>query len=285
MSMENKKLFSVIVLVYNNSEYLTECIDSILSQSFQNIELIIADDCSKHFERQYFLDYIIEHMNSNIVSYEVYQNKYNLGTVRNINEALKKCKGDYIKIIAADDALFDSSVLSKAQMYLDESSDGIIVSDVVICDEMLCPNGKPGKFPQEIIDDFSSEECFIKLCQTNIIDTQGVFLTKGFFNRFGLFDEHYRLLEDWPKWLEVTSAGAKPKYGKFVAAKYRSDCGVGTGVNKQYLADKRLAFEQYIKPNWKKIGIIKYIIVCVDFEIRTSMIIRKVYSKLYRKNN
>ena len=55
------ELFSVIILVYNNSVYLTECIDSILMQTYPNIELIIADDHSLSFDEEYFKDYIQKH--------------------------------------------------------------------------------------------------------------------------------------------------------------------------------------------------------------------------------
>ena len=43
-------LFTVVVLSYNNSKYLEECLDSILMQSYPEIEIIIADDCSKEFD-------------------------------------------------------------------------------------------------------------------------------------------------------------------------------------------------------------------------------------------
>ena len=40
------------------------------------------------------------------------------------------------------------------------------------------------------------------------------------FEKYGLFDERFRLLEDWPKWLEITSIGLKPVYSDFIAAKW-----------------------------------------------------------------
>lgn len=45
--MENKRMFSVIVPVYGVAEYLRDCIDSVLNQSYENYELILVDDGSK----------------------------------------------------------------------------------------------------------------------------------------------------------------------------------------------------------------------------------------------
>lgn len=45
-SMETDLLVSICVLTYNSSEYIIETLDSIKNQNYQNIELIISDDCS-----------------------------------------------------------------------------------------------------------------------------------------------------------------------------------------------------------------------------------------------
>ena len=47
-----KEMFSVIVLSYNNSQYLKGCLDSIFKQTYPNIEIIVADDCSNSFDEE-----------------------------------------------------------------------------------------------------------------------------------------------------------------------------------------------------------------------------------------
>lgn len=277
------KIFTVIVLVYNNSEYLRECLDSIIEQDYSDIEIIVSDDCSKSFDVEKVRVYITSKAKHNIKNSIVYHNSENLGTVRNINNAIKKSSGRYLKIIAADDALFNSEVLSKARSALVNSPDGIILSDVVQCDQRLVPNGKKTKFNQAKINDMAALDVFRNLCKKNIIDTQGVFFRNDFFEKYGLFDERFRLLEDWPKWLEITSIGIKPVYSDFIAAKYRSDCGVGTGINTVYLRDKRLAFDIYIKSHKKELGLIDYFIAKAYFELHTSRIVRRVYRLLATK--
>ena len=46
----NQKLVSLLIPVYNHKDYIADCLESILAQTYSNIELIICDDCSNHFE-------------------------------------------------------------------------------------------------------------------------------------------------------------------------------------------------------------------------------------------
>ena len=56
--MSKKKVFSIIVLNYNNFELLFQMIDSIYNQTYENIELIIMDDASNYFDKDKILEYV-----------------------------------------------------------------------------------------------------------------------------------------------------------------------------------------------------------------------------------
>ena len=47
-----KSLVSIIVMIYNNKQYIKECLNSILNQSYKNIEIIISDDNSNNFDEK-----------------------------------------------------------------------------------------------------------------------------------------------------------------------------------------------------------------------------------------
>ena len=99
---------SVILLLYNNSEFLEECLDSVLAQDYPAVEIIVVDDGSKSFDQSGIETYIREHKKDNIRNFIVYQNECNFGTVRSANGAIRKASGRYIKLLAGDDALYNS---------------------------------------------------------------------------------------------------------------------------------------------------------------------------------
>lgn len=276
------ELFSVIILVYNNSVYLTECIDSVLMQTYPNIELIIADDHSHCFDEEYFKDYIQKHKRSNISSFVVYSNEENLGTVKNINCALKKCSGRYIKPIAGDDALADELTLINAGDALNQAPDHIITSKVIRCDPKLSGNSLYKSKLQEDLNSITPLECFKRLCIHNDIIAGGVFYKREFFEKFGYFDENYRLLEDWPMWLKVTGNDSRIMYADFFAIRYRANVGFGTSVNSQYMEDKKRVLKTIIMTNKEKIGWKVYVQARLYFRIINSKFIRKLYGLLFR---
>ena len=278
----NEELFTIIVLSYNNLQYMVSCLESILEQDYASIEIIFADDGSREFDKAMIERYISENKKDNLVNSIIYSNEMNLGTVKNINHALLLASGKYIKLIAVDDMLGNSRTLTDAHYYLSTAKDGIIVGDSIVCDSDMVPINKKPRFKQCMLNSMTPEELFKALCMTNIIDAQGVFFRKDFFDVYGYFDEKYRLLEDWPKWLDVTSKGCVIEYGEFIAAKYRSDCGLGTGMNKMYLKDKKNTFKTFVLANVKRIGLLYFFKCLMRFMITTSYSVRKIYSFLYR---
>lgn len=107
--MDKKYLITVIILTYNPIwEKLRNTIKSIIVQQNINLQIIIADDCSvnnlsvqteKYFQELNFTDYQFIRMQTNG------------GTVKNINNVLDTCEGDYIKLISPGDLLYNESVL------------------------------------------------------------------------------------------------------------------------------------------------------------------------------
>ena len=277
------QILSVIVVCYNNEEYIRKCIDSVLEQDYPAIELIVADDGSKCFPISEIEKYIRENKRDNIVSYCVYQNNENLGTVKNINCALGKIHGEYVKIIAADDALFDERVLSLAKKALDNSPNGIITSDVLKCDTHLNNPQKYQNLLQQQLNRLSPKEVFSKLCVHNGIISGGVFFKKEFFDTFGLFDESYRLLEDWPTWLRVTRAGCRIVYEPFCSVLYRANAGIGTGTNPVYMADKTRVLLTEIIPAKKDLGYKNYLKARLAFLLLNSLVVRRVYAFVFRR--
>ena len=102
--MKKNVRFSIIISAYNIEDYIERAINSVLSQDFNNYELIVIDDCStdKTLER------IKQYNNIKIVEND---KNMGLGAVRNIG--IDKSKGEYILHLDGDDEIYNKTVLSK----------------------------------------------------------------------------------------------------------------------------------------------------------------------------
>lgn len=92
-------LISVIIPVYNVEEYIEECLDSILAQTYKNIEIIIVNDGSQDKSEQIINNYL--ELNKNIV----YLKQENSGQAKARNLALEYATGKYVIFIDSDDFL------------------------------------------------------------------------------------------------------------------------------------------------------------------------------------
>lgn len=96
-------LISVIVPVYNVSEYLPICLDSIIKQPFKDIEIICIDDKSTDNSLEILNQY--HHKDSRI---KIIENSENIGVGLSRNKGLNLASGDYIHFVDPDDWLEDN---------------------------------------------------------------------------------------------------------------------------------------------------------------------------------
>ena len=100
----NNKLVSVLIPSYNHEKYVGDCLESVLAQTYSNIEVIICDDKSKDNTYEVIERYRqrLEEKFSRIC---IIENDNNLGIVKNCNKLISLAKGDYYKLLASDDML------------------------------------------------------------------------------------------------------------------------------------------------------------------------------------
>ena len=91
-------LISVIVPVYNTGDLLRDCLDSLVGQTLDKIEIIVIDDCSTDNSLEIIKQYADRYPNI-----RVYQNQVNIGQGATRNVGLKYAKGDYIGFLDSDD--------------------------------------------------------------------------------------------------------------------------------------------------------------------------------------
>jgi|GEM_PF-1109838 len=105
---------SVCIDVYNYEAFLPEAIESVLKQDFTDFEVIVVDDCSK--DRSYEIAQSYAAKDSRVIAL---RNPQNLGMVKNRNACLRPAKGEYVKILHADDFHCTNDALGKMVAVLD----------------------------------------------------------------------------------------------------------------------------------------------------------------------
>lgn len=115
---------SIIVPVYNTSLYLRKCLDSLVNQTYDKIEIIIINDGSTDNSDEIINEYVKKY--SNIV----YYNKENEGVSLTRNLGLKVSKGEYVMFVDSDDYISEKIVESLLNIAVKGDFD-IVTSDII----------------------------------------------------------------------------------------------------------------------------------------------------------
>ena len=248
-------MISVIILSYRQYTHIYEAIDSVLHQCYPAVELIIADDCSGDFPKQKIEDYIQNRKKGNIISYCVYSNPSNYGTVKNLNTAINKSSGHYIAVLAGDDKFYDSTVLSKIVKRLSVSKTGVIVCRRLKCDIEMNPiRYMPTDGHIRIIERLNTYDkqhsAFIRSEYYEMASGSCTYYTREKLMKDGLFDEKFRLLEDWTHFIQITRSAPIEMAYDIVSVCYR-DGGISTKmslvIQKDYLTIMKEESEKFGK--------------------------------------
>ncbi len=122
----NSNLISIAMCTYNGDRFIKEQLDSILKQTYKNLEIIICDDCSSDNTINIIKEYM---KNDNRIKF--FQNEKNMGFVKNFEQAISLCKGDFIALADQDDIW----KLDKLEVFLEKIQENVLIySDAILID-------------------------------------------------------------------------------------------------------------------------------------------------------
>lgn len=219
------ELLTALIIHYNNGDALFETIDSVLSQDYSRIELVVSDDCSEHFGTDAVEAYIAERKGDNIERVIVRQNTSNLGTVAHLEVARKETKGDIELLIAADDKWHDDKVFSDFAAVFQEygAQAEFVTSQIEMRDEelrnVLSEFITPG-VRQALIDN-DTQTLLHYLVKGSVIPGPGSAFRRSFFEKIGQLSDSYRYVEDWSSQLRWLLMGQRIYYLDRVTLEHR----------------------------------------------------------------
>ncbi len=122
----HSNLVSIIIPTYNRAGLLKHAINSALKQSWNNIEIVVSDNCSNDNTKE-----IIFEFNDNKINYFV--NDENIGPILNWRTALKKAKGELSIILSDDDYFLDERYIENSvNLFNKYDSINLVITDCVL---------------------------------------------------------------------------------------------------------------------------------------------------------
>jgi glycosyltransferase involved in cell wall biosynthesis len=188
-----KASLSVIVPNYNNETYIRECLDSILSQTYRDIEIIIYDDCSTDSSP----DIIDEYEKKYPGTIKSFSNNVNSGPAHTRHEAILKANGKYITTLDSDDYFLEPQKLEK-EMSLISSYKEKYNKDIIAFSNIVMVNND-----KSIIDIWGTREnikegpVFNYIISRSCMIPRDFIMTKDAYLESGGYDNNFPIYEDW----------------------------------------------------------------------------------------
>lgn len=233
--MQNK-MVSIILPVFNAERFLSQCLDSILRQTYQDWELIAVDDGSKDGSIEILKSYEKRDNRIHIIS------KKNEGVSIARNIALKHAHGDYIYFVDSDDIVMPEALMILVKA-MDSNKATFVKSDFLPIDEQgkqVFINKKQvirRRYDGKVMDSekffkkILMKECFLWTClfRKEIIEKYHI-----------LFIPHCRLMEDAAFVVDYLLYSDRNVYKDACIYGYRKYEGTVSAVNKDYTEDMML---------------------------------------------
>lgn len=269
MEEKNLPLVSVVVPCYNHEKYVKETIESIINQTYKNIELIVIDDGSKD--------------NSAMVIQELadrygftFIHRPNKGLSATLNEGIKLSKGKYFCACASDDMYMLDKIEKQVQFMESNPEYGMCYGKIIEFDET-------GYKKQREIKNAKSGWIFEDLLMFNfVMPAVTTMIKKEIYETIGLFDETL-FIEDYDMWLRIANKYQIGFINEFLAYYRKHETNMCKQTFKMYQAQQKIlskwsncstinSAKKYWYVNWfnrlarnNKIEALKYLIFSLKY--------------------
>lgn len=258
--MEKQPLVSVIVVSYNAEKTVLETLDSVLRQTYQNVELVLSDDCSKDNTVQVARKWFDEHSTAFKGGAHLLTAEQNQGVCANFNKAIRSAKGEWIKIIAADDILLPNCCTDYVE-FSDAHPEAHFISSYLAMYDSTFTEGKCLEKQYSArnlsIFDKNCEEQLKKMVYQIFVTAPSMFFSKKVFLEVNGFNERYSY-EDHPFYVNLLEHGYKLYFMPKVTAGYRVHNSMFNSQEKLFSYKFSLSSKQFRKEccfkyyNWRQ---------------------------------
>jgi teichuronic acid biosynthesis glycosyltransferase TuaG len=185
-------LVSVIIPNYNYAHYLREAIDSVLAQTYSNIEIIVVDDGSTDGSREVLSSY-----GDKIKT--VFQQNQGVAAAR--NSGVKAGSGEYVAFLDADDAWMPEKVEKQVRLFEANNALGLVHVGVIEVDE----NGKTLLERLEGLEGDAANQLLMLKRESILGGGSGLMVPQRVFEETGGFDLRLSTSADWDLFYQISS--------------------------------------------------------------------------------
>lgn len=255
---------SIITINYNNAYGLEKTIESVVNQSFTDLEYIVIDGGSTDGSVE-----VIEKYQQHI-SYWI--SEKDTGVYNAMNKGIEVAKGDYLLMLNSGDYLVNKEILT--QVFSKPSNADLIYGDILWDD-----NGSTfeGVFPDKLTFQFFRDYS---------LGHQTTFIRRNLHTVVGLYDENYRIVSDWKFFMQaVCKYNASYEYlAVLISVCARDGLSCKPENWSKVVAEResilKTEFAAYL-PDYKKMDDLtrKYDILRKDIALRLSLRVKKIFNR------
>lgn len=194
--MSSDKLVTVWIPAYNHEKYIQETINSVINQTYKNIELIIINDGSPDKTDEKIME-LYDKCKERFERFE-YISRENRGLVNTINELNQLAKGYYITGLASDDFYAPTKIEKQVEALEKNSEYAMCYSNMIGVDKDS--NIILNKYKNKYV---KSGYIFEDILFRNFITAPTVIIKKSILDEVGEYEIKYKI-EDHPMWLKIS---------------------------------------------------------------------------------
>lgn len=194
---------SVIIPAYNCAKYITEAIESVLKQTYTDFEIVVVNDGSTDNTEEVLKEYI----ENGIVNY-IYQKNKGVSAAR--NRGIISAKGDYIAFLDADDFWEPEKIGQQVEAFQEYPGAGLSFSNYQKVDESkgiqqlgFCGRVDDWFNKHRVTPDLAYGWLYRELLIGDCVITISVLVKRAVLEEIGLFDETFKIGEDYDLWLRI----------------------------------------------------------------------------------
>lgn len=215
---------SIITVCYNNKDEIARTCESIIRQTWQDFEWIVVDGGSTDGTLDILQKY--RHRINILIS------EPDTGIYNAMNKGIKRANGVWLNFMNGGDNFASDDALAQVFDHQDYEA------DILYGNMNFTKKNKPSfirTFPRILTKAFFYSSC---------INHQSSFIKRDLFEKYGMYDENYKIVADWEKWLMFLKSGCKFQHIDVTVADFYSG-GISSKMSEKHLQERKKVFQKY----------------------------------------